>query len=147
MSLLRRTTGNLAAGKRQMKRLTFITVVSILASFLAGCARPCFYQAGKNIEQSERDLLQCIRQANESRYIPQNALFSSPPAGMRKGHQLADLTCSCMRARGYEYLDANNLTPERRRIMVVAPFQTYWVVDGAGVASQGRATVSEQKEH
>jgi hypothetical protein len=107
--------------------------------------KPCFYQAGKNIEQSKRDLLQCIQKANKTGYISSNVLLSSIGAGMQKEHKLAELTCLCMQARGYRYLDANKLPQNRKRIMVVAPFQKYWAVDGAGAASEERKILSEQK--
>jgi hypothetical protein len=128
-----------------MKRLILSIVISIWAAFLTGCAKPCFYQAGKNIEQSKRDLLQCIQKANKTGYISSNVLLSSIGAGMQKEHKLAELTCLCMQARGYRYLDANKLPQNRKRIMVVAPFQKYWAVDGAGAASEERKILSEQK--
>lgn len=128
-----------------MKRLILSIVISVLVMFLTGCSKPCFYQAGKNIEQSKSDLLQCIQEANNSGNISKNALLSSIEAGTQKEHQPAELTCLCMQARGYRYLDANKLPQNRKRIMVVAPFQKYWAVDGAGAASEDRKVLAEQK--
>ena len=128
-----------------MKRLILSIVISVLVMFLTGCAKPCFYQAGKNIEQSKRDLLQCIQEANNSSYISKNALLSSIETGAQKEHKPAELTCLCMQARGYRYLDANKLPQNQKRIMVVAPFQKYWAVDGAGAASEDRKVLAEQK--
>lgn len=128
-----------------MKRLILSIVISVLVIFLTGCAKPCFYQSGKNIEQCERDLLQCIQKANKTGYTSNNALLSSIGAGIREEHQPAELTCLCMQARGYRYLDANKLPQNQKRIMVIAPFQKYWVVDGAGAASENRKILSEQK--
>lgn len=128
-----------------MKRLILSIVISVLVMFLTGCAKPCFYQAGKNIEQCERDLLQCIQEVSNSGYIFKNALYSSIAAGIQEKHQPADLTCLCMQAKGYRYLDANKLPQNRKRIMVVAPFQKYWAMDGAGKASEDRKVLSEQK--
>ena len=128
-----------------MKRLILSIVIFVLVIFLTGCARPCFYQAGKNIEQCKRDLLQCIQEANNSGYTSKNALLSSITAGTQEKHQPAELTCLCMQERGYRYLDANKLPQNQKRIMVVAPFQKYWAVDGAGAASEDRKVLAEQK--
>jgi hypothetical protein len=128
-----------------MKQLILSIIISISATFLTGCAKPCFYQAGKNIEQCECDLLQCIHEANNSGYTSKNALLSSIGAEMQEEQQSAELTCSCMQARGYRYLDANKLPQNLKRIMVIAPFEKYWAVDGAGEASENRKVLSEQK--
>lgn len=128
-----------------MKRLILSIIISVLVMFIAGCAKPCFYQAGKNIEQSEHDLLQCIQEANNYGNISKNALLSSIAAGIQQKYQPAELTCLCMQAKGYQYLDANKLPQNRKRIIVVAPFQKYWAVDGAGAASEDRKVLSSQK--
>lgn len=128
-----------------MKRFILSIVISVLVMFFTGCAKPCFYQAGKNIEQSKRDLLQCIQEANDYGNISKNALLSSIAAGIQQKYQPAELTCLCMQARGYRYLDANKLPQNQKRIMVVAPFQKYWAVDGADAASEDRKVLAEQK--
>jgi hypothetical protein len=128
-----------------MKRLILSIVISVLVMFIAGCAKPCFYQAGKNIEQSKRDLLQCIQEANNYGNISKNALLSSIAAGIQQKYQPAELTCLCMHAKGYRYLDANKLPQNRKRIIVVAPFQKYWAVDGAGAASEDRKVLADEK--
>ncbi len=132
-----------------MERLNYfclsIIVFSISAAILSGCAKPCFYQAGKNIEQCKRDLLQCIQEANNSGYRSKNALLSSIEAEIQEKHQPAELTCSCMLARGYQYLDVNKMPQNRKRIMLAAPFQKYWAVDGAGEASENLKILSKQK--
>lgn len=114
-----------------MKQLTLSMIVSILVIFFAGCAKPCFYQAGKSIEQCESDLLKCFYSARPTHF--------------------------CMQARGYQYLDANKLPQNRRRkkVMVLseenmasgkrkAMYEVYWVADGLGVASGDRRIMSEQ---
>ena len=130
-----------------MKKLILSIVISISISvaILSGCAKPCFYQTGKNIEQCKRDLLQCIQEANNYGNISKNALLSSIAAGIQQKYQPAELTCLCMQARGYRYLNANKLPQNRKRIIVVAPFQKYWAVDGAGAASEDRKVLSGQK--
>ena len=128
-----------------MKKLILSIVISISAVTLSGCAKPCFYQAGKNIEKCKRDLLQCIQEANNSSFGSKNAHLSSIEVQIQEEHQLAELTCSCMLARGYRYLDLNKMPQDRKHIMVAAPFQKYWAVDGAGEASENLIIVSEQK--
>ncbi len=132
-----------------MERLNYfclsIIVFSISGAILSGCAKPCFYQADKNIEQCKRDLLQCVQEANNSRYGSKNTLLSSIEAEMQEEHQPAELTCLCMQERGYEYLDVNKMPQNRKRIMVAAPFQKYWAVDGAGEVSEDLKILSEQK--
>jgi hypothetical protein len=129
-----------------MKRLIISTVISISAGILAGCARPCFYQAGKNIEQGKRDLLQCIQEANNSGYGSKKALLSSADAEKQDKRQPAEITCSCMQAKGYQYLDLNKLPPNKTHIMVAAPFQKFWLVNGAGnEVSEKHEILSEQK--
>jgi hypothetical protein len=93
-----------------------VVIVIAVASF-AGCAKPCFYQAGKSIEQCKHDLRQCIDQSR----------------GQQKS-QASELTRSCMQAKGYECLDANKEAQNRKRIVVIAPFETYRVLDGLGAA-------------
>jgi hypothetical protein len=48
------------AGRMQMKQRMSRLVVCTVAAFLAGCAQPCFYQAGKSLEECRRDLRQCL---------------------------------------------------------------------------------------
>lgn len=131
--------------KQEMKKLIITTVIFISAGILYGCAKPCFYQAGKNIEQCKRDLLQCIQEVNNSGYGPKKALLSSVDAQIQEKHQPDELTCSCMLAKGYQHLDLNKMPQNRKHIMVAAPFQKYWVVDGAGEATENRKIVTEQK--
>jgi len=103
-------------------------VIVISAASFAGCARPCFYQAGKSIEQCKHDLRQCIDQAR----------------GQQKS-QSDELTRSCMQAKGYECLDANKVSQNAKRIVVIAPFETYRVLDGLGATSARSAAVAEEK--
>ena len=83
---------------------------------------PCFYQKGKNIEQCEQDLLECA--------------YSNR------------LTCSCMKDRGYQYLDVNSLPQSKKRRKIVVLFEEsvgsagykymaeeYWVADGRDLSS------------
>ena len=113
-----------------MKHLTFSIIISVLVILFAECSMPCFYQAGKSIEQCERDLLECA--------------YSDRP------------TSSCMRARGYQYLDANTLPQSRKRKKIVVLFQEsadsggrkampeeYWVVDGRDMSSDNFKIVFE----
>jgi len=113
-----------------MKHLTFSIIISVLIIFFAGCSMPCFYQAGKSIEQCERDLLGCV--------------YSDRP------------TCSCMQDRGYQYLDGNTLPQNRKRKKVVVLFQSsagsdngkskpeeYWIVDGRDMSSDNFKIVYE----
>jgi len=50
-----------------------------------------------------------------------------------------------MQARGYRYLDANKLSQNLKRIMVIAPFEKFWVIDGEGAAPEDNKILSEQK--
>jgi len=112
-----------------MKHLAFSIIISVLLILFAGCSMPCFYQAGKSIEQCERDLLGCA--------------YSDRP------------TCSCMQDRGYQYLDANTLPQSRKRKKVIVLFQEsssgyrkarpeeYWVVDGRDMSSGNFKVVFE----
>ncbi|MHC4556501.1 MAG: hypothetical protein ACYTFW_05280 [Planctomycetota bacterium] len=115
-----------------MKQLIISTIISVLVMFFAGCAEPCFYQAGKSIEQCERDLLECFYSAHPTRL--------------------------CMEARGYQYLDAKKIPQDSKPKKVVLLFEEnmvsgsrkamseeYWVADGLGAASGNRQVVSEQK--
>jgi hypothetical protein len=105
-----------------MKHLTFSIIISVLVIFFAGCSAPCFYQAGKSIEQCEQDLMECAYSDRSTR--------------------------SCMQDRGYQYLDANTLPQSRKRRKIVVLFQKsdgsgerkampeeYWVVDGRNKSS------------
>jgi hypothetical protein len=115
-----------------MKQLIQSLIISVLVMFFAGCAEPCFYQAGKSIEQCERDLLECFYSAHPTRL--------------------------CMEARGYQYLDAKNIPQNIKPKKVVllleenmvsgnrkAMSEEYWVADGLGVASVDRQVMAEQK--
>ena len=115
-----------------MKQLIFSTIISVLVMFFAGCTKPCFYQAGKSIDQCERDLLECFYSAHPTRL--------------------------CMEARGYQYLDANKIPQNSKPKKVVVLFEEnmvsgsrkamseeYWVADGLGVASGNRQVMAEQK--
>ncbi len=101
--------------KQQMLRLTMCTV----AVLLAGCAQPCFYQAGKSLEECRRDLRQC--------------LASGRPE-------------VCMQNKGYQYVDAGKLPPGRERIKVVARSRQYWVMDGRGMSTE-TPRISSGPEH
>jgi len=111
-----------------MKHLAFSIIISVFLILLAGCSMPCFYQAGKSIEQCERDLLGCA--------------YSDRP------------TRSCMQDIGYQYLDANTLPQGRKRKKVVVLFQAstgdgkskpeeYWIVDGRDKSSDNFKVVFE----
>lgn len=50
-----------------------------------------------------------------------------------------------MQARGYRYLDANELPRDRKRTKVVVPFGEYWVVDGLDIAAEDRELAAEQE--
>lgn len=101
-----------------MKQAIRIVVVCILPACFVGCAKPCFYQAGKSIEQCERDLLECLHSA--------------------------DLTRSYMRGRGYQYVDGNKLPRNCERIKVMTPLGDFWVADGLAIAVKDHEVVSEQ---
>ena len=128
-----------------MKQLILSAIISVLGIFSAGCAKPCFYQAGKSIEQCERDLMQCIYEVELSSYIPHDSLSSSMSAWMQEGIQPTELTCLCMQAMGYEYLDASTLPKNRKRMKVITPVENYWAVDGLGVASDALRALPKQK--
>jgi len=113
-----------------MKYLTFSIIISVLVILFAGCSKPCFYQAGKSIEQCERDLLECA--------------YSDRP------------TSSCMQDRGYQYLDANRLPQNRQRKKIVVLFQEsadsggrkampeeYWIADGRDMSSENFKLLSD----
>lgn len=132
--------------KTEMKRIIISTVILISAGILAGCARPCFYQAGRSIEQAKRDLLQCIQEASNSGYGSKKALLSSADVEKQDKRKPAEITCSCMRAKGYQYLDLNKMPQNKTHIMVAAPFQKFWLVNGAGdVVSEKHEILSKQK--
>lgn len=111
-----------------MKHVTLPIVILVSLVSYAGCAKPCFYQAGKSVEQCKRDLVQCIDQAQ----------------GQRKS-QSDEQTRSCMQAKGYECLDANKVSQDTKRIMVTAPFETYWALDGLKGTPAGNTAVSQAK--
>lgn len=128
-----------------MKQLILSAIISILGIISAGCSKPCFYQAGKSIKQCERDLMQCIYEVELSSYVPHDLLSSPVSAGAQKGVQPPELTCLCMQAMGYEFLDANTLPKNRKRMKIVTLVNNYWVVDGLGVALDDPRILSEQK--
>ncbi|MFC1795138.1 hypothetical protein ACFL3Q_16325, partial [Planctomycetota bacterium] len=115
-------------GGENIKQLILSAIISVLGIFSTGCAKPCFYQAGKSIEQCERDLMLCIHEVEISSYLPHGLLSSPVSAGMHEGVQPDELTCLCMQARGYEYLDASMLPKNRKRMKVITPVEDYWVV-------------------
>jgi hypothetical protein len=106
--------------------LAVVTIISV-ASF-AGCATPCFYQAGKSVEQCERDLVQCIDQAR----------------GQQKS-QSGERIRSCMQAKGYKCLDASKVSRGAKQIVVIAPFETYRVLDGHSTAPASDTAVAGQQ--
>ncbi|MFC1793455.1 hypothetical protein ACFL3Q_07700 [Planctomycetota bacterium] len=128
-----------------MKQLILSAIIFILGVISAGCAKPCFYQAGKSIKQCERDLMQCIYEVELSSYIPNDLLSSPVSAGVQEGIQPTELTCLCMQAMGYEFLEANTLPKNRKRMKIVTLVDNYWVVDGLGVALVDPRILSEQK--
>jgi len=93
---------------------------------------PCFYQAGKSIEQCERDLLECFYSAHPTRL--------------------------CMEARGYQYLDAKRIPQNSKPKKVVVLFEEnmvsgnrkamseeYWIADGLGAVSDNHQVMADQK--
>ena len=100
-----------------MKNLKFSIIISVSVILFSGCSVRCFYQAGRSIEQCELDLLQCA--------------YSDIP------------TSSCMRARGYRYVDSSKLPDNSNLKKIVVLFQEsadsggrnampreYWIADG-----------------
>ncbi len=132
-------------GDHILKQLILSAIISILGIISAGCAKPCFYQAGKSIKQSEHDLMPCIYEVELSGYISHDLWSSSMSAWMQEGIQPTELTCLCMQAMGYEYLDASTLPKNRKRMKVITSVENYWIVDGLSVASDDPKALSEQK--
>lgn len=97
--------------KQRVPRL----IVCAIIAFIAGCAQPCFYQAGKSLEECRRDFRQC--------------LASGRPE-------------VCMQNKGYQYVNADKLPRGRERIKVVARSREYWVVDGLGMSPETRRVPS-----
>ena len=105
-----------------MKQRILVFTTCVLVIFFTGCGQPCFYQAGKSIEQCERDLLEC---------------FFSVRA-----------ICLCIQERGYEYLDTDKLPhyTKRKKVVLVRSEEyttsddrrvtsvEYWIADGRGKA-------------
>ena len=91
-------------------------IVLIMAAFAGGCAQPCFYQAGKSLEECRRDLRQCLT-------------FGHPEL--------------CMQNKGYQYMDARKLPRGGERIKVVARSGEYWVLDGLGMSPETQRVSSE----
>ncbi|MHC4556134.1 MAG: hypothetical protein ACYS80_02395 [Planctomycetota bacterium] len=111
-----------------MNQRILVFTTCVLGIFFAGCGQSCFYQAGKSIEQCESDLLECI--------------YSSRSTGL------------CMKARGYQYLDANKLPHNSKRKKVIIHLGSgkhkvtsveYWIADGFGEAWIDRKVLYEQK--
>jgi hypothetical protein len=115
-----------------MKQLILSIVMSVLVVSFTGCAKPCFYQAGKSIEQCERDLLECF--------------YSGHPTRL------------CMEARGYRHVDAKKIPQSSKPKKVALLFEEnmasgnrkamleeYWIADGLGVASGNLQVVAQQK--
>jgi hypothetical protein len=102
-----------------MKQLILTIVVCILVACLAGCAKPCFYQAGKSIEQCKRDLVECLHSA--------------------------DLTRLYMQGRGYQYVDANKLPQNCERMRIITPLGDYWIADGLCMTVNDHQVISEQE--
>jgi hypothetical protein len=90
-------------------------IVCTITAFLAGCAQPCFYQAGKRLEECRRDLRQCL-------------VFGQPEL--------------CMQSKGYQLTDARKLPRGRERIKVVARSGQYWVMDGHGMTHETKRVPS-----
>ena len=93
-----------------------LLIIYTIAAFIAGCARPCFYQAGKSLEQCRRDLLECLRSARPE---------------------------LCMQTRGYQYQDAGELPRGHERAKIVARSGQYWILDGLGMPSDTRGVSSK----
>jgi len=104
------------AGRIEMKQRMSRLIVCTVAAFLAGCAQPCFYQAGKSLEECRRDLRQC--------------LASGRPE-------------VCMQNKGYQYMDARKLPRGGERIKVVARSKQYWAMDGLGMSPETQRISSE----
>jgi hypothetical protein len=111
-----------------MNQRILVFTTCVLATFFAGCGRPCLYQAGKSIEQCESDLLECIYSAGS--------------------------TDSCMKAKGYQYLDIDKLPHYSKRKKIIIHLgsgedkvtsEEYWIADGLGAASVGRKVLQELK--
>jgi len=122
-----------------MKHFMPPIVILCAAVHFAGCARPGFYQAGRSAEQCECDIRQCISEAEEYS-LSQSSAGAAAPIGFRP----ATLTGLCMQARGYEYVDANTLPKDRRRIKATAPFEEYWAIDGGTTAPDDRSALAAQ---
>lgn len=93
--------------KQRVLRLIAYTVVVLIA----GCAQPCFYQAGKSLTDCRIDLLECLRSARPE---------------------------LCMQNRGYRHVDLGKLPGGRKRIKIVARSGEYWAVSGLGMIPENR---------
>lgn len=106
------------AGRIEMKQRMSRLIVCTVAAFLAGCAQPCFYQAGKSLEECRRDLRECLASVRPE---------------------------VCMQNKGYQYMDARKLPRGGERIKVVARSKQYWVMDGLGMSPETQRASSESE--
>ena len=93
--------------KQRVPRL----IVFITVAFIGGCAQPCFYRAGKSLDECRHDLLECLR-------TPYPVL--------------------CMQTKGYWYRDAGKLPQSRERAKIVARSGQYWILAGVGMSAETR---------
>lgn len=112
-----------------MRHVMFPVIIVISMAFFAGCAKPCFYQTGKSLAECKHDLRECIDQMR----------------GLQKS-EASTQTRSCMQAKGYECLDVNKISQNTKRIMVVAPFETFAVLDGLDTAPAHSMAKTEQND-
>lgn len=101
-----------------MKQRVFPLVAYTMVALVAGCARPCFYQAGKSLVECRADLLECLR---------------SPAPEV------------CMQSKGYHCLYLRKGPGGRKRIKIATPVGEYWVLDGLGMPPD-RPSVSSAPE-
>ncbi len=102
--------------KRRVPRL----IVCAVAVLVAGCAQPCFYRAGKSLEQCRHDLMECLR-------TPYPVL--------------------CMQTKGYQYQDTGKLPPSRERAKIAARSGQYWILAGVDMnpKTQGVSSAREPR--
>jgi hypothetical protein len=101
-----------------MKQRGLRLIVCAIAAFIAGCAQPCFYRAGKSLDECRHDLLECLR-------TPYPVL--------------------CMQTKGYQYQDSGKLPQSRERAKIVARSEKYWILAGVGMSPETQRVSSARE--
>lgn len=94
--------------------MRYFAFVSFLVLLCSGCANQnVWVNPTKNATEAHKDLAECKYDSNKSSFVPYGNDTSPISAGIQEGFQSSSLMAQCMRSRGYNLVNRQELEEKK----------------------------------